>query len=149
MQCVLAMRVIDALFGPFGNHWCTVQLRAFVFLGVALASLDCCSFSFLFWLLWVPCSFTQVQDRRVTLLQKRSTQFQGSAASTASYVRSLLCCCVRISWPLLYDAVRPPRWRGLGVGSVLLTYYDTDADSGVRVFAGTIAWALVTMMPQN
>ena len=141
-QSVLAMRVIDAVVVQSIRQSLVCEAVACIclFVGLLWLVLTAVPFLFWFWLLLVPCSFTQIQNRRATLLQKRSTRLQGSAASTASYVRSLLCCCVRISWPLLYDAVRPPRWRGLGVGSVLLTWCYADADSGVRVFVGTIDW---------
>ena len=94
-QSVLAMRVIDAVVQSIRQSLVRGGVAVHLFFGGWLLwlVLTAVPFLFWFWFLWVPCSFTQVQARRALLLQKRSTRFQGSAASTAGYVHALLCCC--------------------------------------------------------
>lgn len=126
-----------------------MQLRAFVFWGLAaLASLDCCSFSFLVLAfvgglqLYTSSSMCPSVARTLNAIPGVSLSGVDCRVRTLSVVLLL-----RILWPLLFDAaVRPRCWC---VGSVLLTCCDADADSGVRVFVGTIAWPLASTMPQN
>lgn len=131
-----------------GARW---SCCAFVFWGwAALANLDCCSFSFLVLVFVGALQFYTYSKSTCDPVAETLNAIPG-VSWVDCRVRALsVVLLLRILWPLLFDAaVRPRRWWGLGVGSVLLTRCDADAASGVRVFVCTIAWPLASTVLQH
>ena len=113
------MRFVDAvvtavLFGRFSNRWCAMQLRAFVFFGwAALASLDCCSFSFFGFGFCGLQLYVSGSDSNCNAVARTLNAIPGLSGVDCT-VRTLSVVLLLLTlWPLLFDAVQPVVGGGL------------------------------------